>query len=65
MCCILCSLHKCNYIILYLWHVFSLMIGTPDLFKSLFDLAKLFIKADIEQVIWIVALYKYSYYYYQ
>ena len=28
--------------------------GTPDLFKSLFNLAKLFIKA-----LWILALYRY------
>ena len=37
-------LHICNYIILYLC-MFLIDDGTPDLFKSLFDLAQLFIKA--------------------
>ena len=37
-------LHKCKYIILF-YGMFLIDGGTPDLFKSLFDLAKLLIKA--------------------
>ena len=37
-------LHICNYINC-IYGMFLIDDGTPDLFKSLFDLAKLFIKA--------------------
>ena len=37
--------HICNYIIYFIYGMFLIDDGTPDLFKSLFDLAKLFIKA--------------------
>ena len=39
-------LHKYNYITYYcIYGMFLIDDGTPDLFKSLFDLAKLIIKA--------------------